>query len=116
MTTTDLRPPAAEDPAGPRARSLARSEEDPLDRIRPRSFRSADVADLLGASAGSFCLTWLVYERLTPLSGGPRFFVAWYALFLVTVWFLARERVGALHARDRLASVVVATVGIGMLI
>ena len=68
------------------------------------------------AGVGSFCLTWLIYERLTPLSGGLGFFVTWYALFLVTVWFLARERVGSLHARDRLASVVVATVGIGMLI
>jgi phosphate transport system permease protein len=113
MTTTELRAPAP--PEGPIATDQFAGER--LDeRIRPRAFRPADATDLLGAAAGSFCLTWLVYERLTPLSGGLGFFVTWYALFLVTVWFLARERVGALHARDRLASVVVATVGIGMLI
>ncbi len=111
MTTTEVRPPEAE--PSPRK---AYPDERPIDRIRPRSFRPADAADLAGAALGSLCLTWLVYERLTPLSGMIGFFVSWYALFLITVWFLARERVGKLHARDRLASVVVATVGIGMLI
>jgi phosphate transport system permease protein len=113
MTTTEVRPPAP--PETPVASDQFVGER-PDERIRPRAFRPADAADLFGAAAGSFCLTWLVYERLTPLSGGLGFFVTWYALFLLTTWFLARERVGALHARDRLASVVVATVGIGMLI
>jgi phosphate transport system permease protein len=92
------------------------SREGAEERIRPRAFRFADAADLVGAGLGSLCLTWLVYERLTPLSGGLGFFIAWYLMFLTTVWFVARERVGSLHARDRLASVVVATIGIGMLI
>jgi phosphate transport system permease protein len=120
MTTTDidLEPIAPDDvePEAPNEYEKVFPGERPVDRIRPRSFRPADAADLLGAAAGSFCLTFLIYERLTPLSGGLGFFVSWYALFLITTWFLARERVGVLHARDRLASVVVATVGIGMLI
>jgi phosphate transport system permease protein len=120
MTTTDLDlEPIAPDEVeheAPNEYERVFPGERPADRIRPRSFRPADAADLLGAAAGSFCLTFLIYERLTPLSGGLGFFVSWYALFLITVWFLARERVGVLHARDRLASVVVASVGIGMLI
>ena len=85
-------------------------------RIRPRGFRTPELFDLLGGAAGSFCLTWLLYERLTPLSGGLGFAVVWYVLFITTVWFLARERLGALHARDRIVGVVVGTVALGMMI
>src|SRR5262249_17845419 len=88
----------------------------PPGRIRPRTMQTADVVDIVGAAIGSFCLAWLIYELLTPLSGGLGFFIAWYGLFLAMVWFLARERVGKLQARDRLVGVVVATVGIGILI
>jgi phosphate transport system permease protein len=88
----------------------------PPDRIRPRTMQPADVLDIVGSTIASFCLTWLVYEELTPLSGGLGFFAAWYGLFLAMVWFLARERVGKIQARDRLVGVVVATVGIGILI
>jgi phosphate transport system permease protein len=120
MTTTDLDlepiAPEESDDDLPNRYAEQFPGERPDDRIRPRSFRPVDAADLLGAAVGSFCLTFLIYERLTPLSGALGFFVVWYALFLITTWFLARERVGTLHARDRLASVIVATVGIGMLI
>ena len=86
------------------------------ERIRPRGFQTGDVLDLAGAAVGSFCLTWLVYERLTPLSGGLGFGVVWYVLFLTTVWFIARERLGTLLARDRIVGVIVASVAVGMLI
>jgi phosphate transport system permease protein len=88
----------------------------PPDRIRPRTMQPADIIDIVGGGISSFCLAWLIYEMLTPLSGGLGFFLTWYALFLAIVWFLARERVGSLQARDRLVGVVVATVGIGILI
>ena len=74
------------------------------------------MVDLVAGAVASFCLAWLIYELLTPLSGGLGFFATWYGLFLAMVWFLARERVGRIHARDRLVGVIVATVGIGILI
>src|SRR5690349_1990501 len=88
----------------------------PPDRIQPRTLQTADIVDIVGGVIASFCLTWLIYEELTPLSGGLGFFAMWYGLFLATVWFLARERVGKIQARDRLVGVVVASVGIGILI
>ena len=86
------------------------------ERIAVREFRGSDALELAGCAFGSFCLTWLVYERLTPLSGGIGFFVSWYAMFLLATWFVARDRLGELEARDRLARVIVASVAIGLLI
>jgi len=86
------------------------------ERIAVREFQGSDALELLGCAFGAFCLTWLVYERLTPLSGGIGFFVSWYALFLIAVWFVVRDRLGPLEARDRLARVVVATVALGLLV
>ncbi|MDQ1478642.1 MAG: hypothetical protein QOE62_3871, partial [Actinomycetota bacterium] len=79
-----------------RTTELLRSDEglvevpgDPAveERIAVREFQGSDAMELLGCAFGAFCLTWLVYERLTPLSGGLGFFVSWYALFLAAVWF-----------------------------
>jgi phosphate transport system permease protein len=113
MTTTDT--PVSNRPV-PASADADTRDDLPERRIRPRAFRRSDAVDLIGAAVGSFCLTWLIYERLTPLSGLLGFCVSWYAVFLTTFWLIARERVGELQARDRLVGVVVATVGLGMLI
>jgi phosphate transport system permease protein len=90
----------------------ARADPDDEVRIRPRRFDRAD-AGLLGAAAlGAFCLDWLIYERLTPLSGGLGFWVCWYAAFLCIYWMTVREQRGPLAAKDRLASVVMASTGL----
>src|SRR5450631_274117 len=112
MTTTET---PVSNPVPPSAAPVNRDEL-PENRLRPRAFRRSDAIDLVGAAVGSFCLTWLIYERLTPLSGLLGFCVSWYAMFLTTAWFIARERLGRVQARDRLVGIVVATVGLGMLI
>jgi len=116
MTTTAEHGELSEDTIDLSEDRIDFAADDPGERIRPRGLRTSEVADLLGAAAGSFCVTWLVYERLTPLSGGLGFGVAWYLTFLAIVWFIARERLGSLHARDRTVGVIVATVAIGMLV
>ena len=71
------------------------------ERLRPQGFRSGDAFELAGAAFGSFCLAFLLYERLTPLSGGLGFFASWYGFFLAMTWFMARSRLGQLEARDQ---------------
>jgi phosphate transport system permease protein len=112
MTTTET---PVSNPVPPSAAPVTRDEL-PENRLRPRAFRRSDAIDLVGAAVGSFCLTWLIYERLTPLSGLLGFCISWYAMFLTTAWFIAWERLGRVQARDRLVGIVVATVGLGMLI
>lgn len=81
-------------------------------RVKIRRFDRADAAALAACALGAFCLDWLVYERLTPLSGGLGFWICWYAAFLLMYGFVAREQRGPLAAKDRVASVVMATTGI----
>ena len=43
------------------------------ERIAIRAFQRSDALELVGCAFGAFGLTWLIYERLTPLSGGIGF-------------------------------------------
>jgi phosphate transport system permease protein len=90
--------------------------EAPETRIPIRAVDPADAWPLAGAGLSSLCLTWLVYERLTPLSGGLGFVAVWYATFLLLAWFLAFANHGKLRARDQLARIVIWSGGIGLLI
>jgi phosphate transport system permease protein len=89
---------------------------DPEARIRLRRFDRSDAGALAAAAVGAFCLDWLVYERLTPLSGGLGFWVCWYLAFLAMYGFVMREQRGALRAKDRVASVVMASAGLGVVV
>jgi phosphate transport system permease protein len=82
-----------------------------IQHVRLRRWERRDAIDGLGAGVSSFCFTWLLYERLLPLSGGLGFFVMWYGVFLVTYWLLVRDRHGRMAARDRFAAAVVTSVG-----
>lgn len=57
-----------------------------------------------GLSAGT--LTWLLFERLTPLRGAPGFLLCYFALFLVICWLIANEAHGRQVANDRVASIL----------
>lgn len=89
-------------------------EATPEERLRIHRFDAADVAALGGSALSAFCLDWLVFERLTPLSGGLGFWVCWYAFFLAIYALVVREQRGLLAAKDKLASVVLATAGVGV--
>lgn len=85
-------------------------------RLALRRFDWLDLAYLAGAGLSAFCLIWLVYERLTPASGGLGFWLCWYAVFLALYALVVRDRRGGLAAKDRVAAVVMATGGLGLLV
>jgi phosphate transport system permease protein len=84
--------------------------------LRLRRFDQADIGRLAGAAVAAFCLDWLVYERLTPLSGGLGFWVCWYVAFLAIYGFMVRDARGSVAARDRVAAVVMTTAGLGLVV
>lgn len=52
---------------------------------RPRSVQARtadDRATLVGAMVSSFCLIWLLYAQLLPLSGKLGFVICWYVAFV----------------------------------
>jgi phosphate transport system permease protein len=94
-------------------------EDDPeLDRPRPlrSSWEHDNVVASVGSAASSLALTWLVYERLTPLSGGLGFLIVWWAVFIATSFFVAWTRSDALTARDHLARTFVVTAAVVVMI
>jgi phosphate transport system permease protein len=86
------------------------------ERIRVRAFGPAEAGELAVSFAAALALVWLLYERLTPLSGGLGFWVSVYATFLLIAWFVAREQRGAVVARDQVARIVVWTGGLGLIV
>jgi phosphate transport system permease protein len=104
MSQTTAPPPA----------SIAAGQPAPEVRLRLHRFDSSDAAALGASALAAFSLDWLVFERLTPLSGGLGFWICWYAAFVVMYGFVVREQRGPLAAKDRVASVVMASAGIGV--
>jgi phosphate transport system permease protein len=90
---------------------LVPAEAPEEERIRLRRFDRSDAGALAGAAIAAFSLDWLVYERLTPLSGGLGFWVCWYLAFVVIDAVVMRDRHGWHTAKDRVAGVVVASAG-----
>jgi phosphate transport system permease protein len=86
------------------------------ERIRVRAFGADEALELVIAFVAALALVWLVYERLTPLSGGLGFWVCVYLAFLGIAWFIAREQRGAVVARDQLVRIVVWTGGVGLIV
>lgn len=83
---------------------------------RPREYTAADWASLAGAAASSLCLTWLVLTRFVDGGSGFGFLVVWYLLFLTLFAVVTNERLGPLVAKDRVASVVVLSAGVILLV
>ncbi len=86
----------------------------------PRALRTSWDSDNVAATAlagmSSLAFTWLVYERLTPLSGGLGFLLSWWAAFVAMSFVIAWERRGKLAARDHLARTLVVSAALVVLI
>jgi phosphate transport system permease protein len=90
---------------------LAADDDPALDC--PRVLRTAwdpqNVWATVAAGVSSFALTWLIYERLTPLSGGLGFLVVWWVSFVAMSFLIASQRDDVLTARDHLARTFIVT-------
>ena len=87
----------------------------PARPIRVRRIDGRDVLMVGGSALSALALTWLVYERLTPLSGALGFWVCWYLAFLAMTGTANLLAYDAVRARDRIATVVLWSVGIGVI-
>jgi phosphate transport system permease protein len=95
-------------PAPPMLR-LEDPPEPPEERLRPRRSGPDDVISLVGAAISAFSLVWLVFEWLTPMSGGLGFWLCWYVAFLGLYATVTHQRRGRLVMKDRIATVLLTT-------
>jgi phosphate transport system permease protein len=87
--------------------------ESPTRRAR---LSARDVAVVAGCAVSAVALVWLVYEKLTPGTGALGFWLCSYVAFVALVYVVVREIDGHLVAVDRVATVVVATGALALLV
>jgi phosphate transport system permease protein len=81
-------------------------------RIRRRVFTVDGVCAVLGSGVGSLGLTWLLYERILPLSGAIGFLLVWYLVFLAFLGAVTAMLWGGRAVADRLAAAAMVTLGL----
>ncbi|SEL03678.1 phosphate ABC transporter permease PstA [Streptacidiphilus jiangxiensis] len=97
MATTTSQAPVE---SGAEPRPEAPAPAAPERRIRVGGLTGPGVASLLGALGGSLALTWLLYERILPLSGGQGFLLAWFLLFNALYFLVGRTQWDPRTARE----------------
>ncbi|MGW3633388.1 phosphate ABC transporter permease PstA [Streptomyces sp. NPDC005122] len=111
-------PPKASPPA-PATHLPVRRPGGGVTRGDPRrnlsTLRATDVYALLGAGAASLAMTWLIFDRLLPFNGALGFVVIAYALFIGVYALLVSFDEDGPAVRDRVAAVIVQSLGLVML-
>jgi phosphate transport system permease protein len=80
--------------------------------LRLRKITPEDVLTVAGAAIGSLGLTWLLYERVLPLTGAFGFWLCWYLLFVLFYLAVAGLQWSRLVVRDKAMAVLVSSGGI----
>jgi phosphate transport system permease protein len=80
--------------------------------IRLSKVAPEDVLTVVGAAIGSLGLTWVLYERVLPLSGAFGFWLTWYLVFVILYLAAASLQWSRLVVRDRMTAVLVSSGGI----
>jgi phosphate transport system permease protein len=108
MTTTIPRPAApVEDVPRPAAQG----------RVRLHGVTASDVVAVLGSAVGALGLTWVLYERVLPLSGGLGFWVFWYVVFIAMYAAVVAMTAGNGRAvADRLIATVMTSAAVIVLV
>ncbi|SEO99826.1 phosphate ABC transporter permease PstA [Actinacidiphila rubida] len=109
-------PPAGAAPTGttlPDRTAVAPAHER---RRATTTLRGTDVYAMLGSAAASLSLTWLFFTRLAPFSGGLGFVVFAYVLFLALYALLVSFDENGPAVRDRIASAIVHSLAVILLV
>jgi phosphate transport system permease protein len=80
-------------------------------RIRTGGIPPEHAFHLGSAAAGSLALTWMLFERILPVSSALGFAAGWYALFLLMYAVISATRLGRVGVVDRVVGALVATAG-----
>jgi phosphate transport system permease protein len=88
------------------------TDEHPHRRVRIPKVTGAGVASLIGSALGALSLTWVVYERLLPLSGALGFWLCCYLAFLVLYATVCATQWPGKVVADRIVAVVLSTAGL----
>jgi phosphate transport system permease protein len=83
----------------------------PEARTRITAITPAGAATVGGAALAALGLTWVLYERVLPLSGVLGFWLSWYVIFLVFYGLMAALQWDRLEATSRVSSVAFGTAG-----
>jgi phosphate transport system permease protein len=87
-------------------------EDAPERRIRRRAITLDGACALAGSAAGSFGLTWLVYERVLPTTGALGFWCVTFFAFLALYIGVTALVWGLRAVADRLAGTLMVAVGL----
>jgi phosphate transport system permease protein len=80
--------------------------------LRLRAVKAEESLTLLGAAVAALGLTWVLYERVLPLSGAFGFWLCWYVLFVIFYLVTAGLQWNRLVVRDKGMAVIVSSGGI----
>jgi phosphate transport system permease protein len=108
-TITDDRRPPTESAVGPTDRA---DVPRPVRRVRIGGADPELVSHVIGSVAGALALTWLLYERLLPMTGAIGFWLSWYVVFLVLLAATSATTLDRVGVTDRIVGALVTTAGL----
>ncbi|MGW2044042.1 phosphate ABC transporter permease PstA [Streptomyces sp. NPDC001858] len=117
MTVTAPQSPPGDRAAAtelPARRAAGRSTREES-RRNLATLHATDVYALLGAGAAALAVTWLLFDRMLPFNGTLGFLVVAYAVFVGLYALLVSFDEDGPAVRDRVAAVVVQSLGLVML-
>jgi phosphate transport system permease protein len=80
--------------------------------VQLRRVTPEDILTVLGAAIASLGLTWLLYERVLPLTGALGLWICWYVVFVLFYLAIAGMQWNRLVVRDKTMALVVSTGGV----
>ncbi len=75
-------------------------------------FDRDDISELIGSAVAGASVAWLGFARLVPLQGAFGTVLMWFVSFLAIYAFVAAQHHGRLAAKDRVATVLMASTGV----